>query len=302
MAPDQNPLINIDFQPVGDVANNLINKISSVVGWVATHDTPRRHAVNTYIAEIENSDLDPLIKAARISSAKRDIKQYINQHKIVFAATQLLSQNSHPDNLSDDWINMFMDRARLISDAEMQTIWSRILAQESDYPGTCPLQLLHILSVLPKELANKFLILCGFTYSLSSLDTPSSNSEESLMIDLSHSDYYRTYGLTFDDFKNLHTIGLLFIADNGILATFSQEPGEPDTFHYEICIANCPTFNLEISANNSLRVGDARLTYCGQALAKILTPTTPPDFAAFCFNIWNSSDKNYSISWINAPE
>lgn len=302
MAPDQNPLINIDLQPAADVVNNLINKISSAVGWVVTHDTPNKHAVNTYIAEIEKSDLDPLIKAAKISSAKRDIKQYTNQHKIVCGAAPLLSQNSHPEDLSDDWINMFMDRARLVSNEKMQTIWSRILAQESNSPGTCPLQLLHILSILSKQLANKFLILCGFTFSLSSRDTHSSIPEESLMIDFDNLDYYRTYGLTFEDFQDLQSIGLLSISDSGITTTFSPSAGDPDILHYEISIANRPTFNLEIAVNNSLNTGAVLLTYCGQALAKILTPTTPPDFAAFCFNIWNSSDKNYSISWINAPE
>ena len=30
----------IDLQPLADVANNLIDKLGSAVGWIATHDTP----------------------------------------------------------------------------------------------------------------------------------------------------------------------------------------------------------------------------------------------------------------------
>lgn len=56
---------------LGGVITALLDKLSHAVGWYANHDTPNRVAINTYIAEIQNSNIDPLIKAARISNAKR---------------------------------------------------------------------------------------------------------------------------------------------------------------------------------------------------------------------------------------
>lgn len=60
----------ISFDGFSDVANNLINKISSVVWWVATRESCSKIAVDTYIKDIQNSDFDPLTKAALISKEK----------------------------------------------------------------------------------------------------------------------------------------------------------------------------------------------------------------------------------------
>ena len=61
----------ISFDGAADVLNNLINRIADATGWIATRSTPTREAVNTYIKEIQESDYDPLTKAALISNAKK---------------------------------------------------------------------------------------------------------------------------------------------------------------------------------------------------------------------------------------
>ena len=63
------------YEIIGKVAEKLIDKISSAIGWVFTHDTPMREATSIYIEEIKKSDLSPLQKAAYISRAKKDIKE-----------------------------------------------------------------------------------------------------------------------------------------------------------------------------------------------------------------------------------
>ena len=64
----------ISFEGAADVINNLVDKLSSAVGWIATHSTPKREALSTYIAEVQTMDIDPLEKAALISNAKRSIE------------------------------------------------------------------------------------------------------------------------------------------------------------------------------------------------------------------------------------
>lgn len=61
----------VSFDGAADIINNLINKISDATGWIATHSTPRREAINTYIQEIQDSNYDPTTKAALISNAKK---------------------------------------------------------------------------------------------------------------------------------------------------------------------------------------------------------------------------------------
>lgn len=43
----------IDTKPLADVANNLIDKVSSAVGWYATRETLESIAVNTLINDIQ---------------------------------------------------------------------------------------------------------------------------------------------------------------------------------------------------------------------------------------------------------
>ena len=68
---------------LGGVVTALLDKLEHAVGWCANHDTPSRTAVDTYIAEIQNSDKDPLLKAALISNSKKIIREYCNQENIV---------------------------------------------------------------------------------------------------------------------------------------------------------------------------------------------------------------------------
>ena len=42
----------IDCSGISDVANNLIDKLTSVAGWIASRKTPAKIAVNTYIEDI----------------------------------------------------------------------------------------------------------------------------------------------------------------------------------------------------------------------------------------------------------
>lgn len=48
---------------LGGVITALLDKLSHAVGWCANHDTPNRVAINTYIAEIQNSNIDPLVES-----------------------------------------------------------------------------------------------------------------------------------------------------------------------------------------------------------------------------------------------
>ena len=91
--------ITISFDGLAEVANNVLNKLSDAVGWVANHDTPRRIATSTYIQEIQNGNYDPLVKAALISNAKKSIKEYCNQTNVVGIALQSIKPTAKPNDV-----------------------------------------------------------------------------------------------------------------------------------------------------------------------------------------------------------
>lgn len=146
----------INFDGLSDVANNLIDKISAAAGWLVTRETPGKIAVNTYIKDIQESNLDPISKAVLITNAKKTIKEYSNQLQIIQKAIPLLNEESDPNNLDEDWLNEFMDKARLVSDEEFQIVWAKILAGEVDKKNSFSIRTLNKVKSMSKKEAETF--------------------------------------------------------------------------------------------------------------------------------------------------
>lgn len=87
----------ISFDGASDVMNNLINKLSDGIGWIATHDTPMRIAVDTYIQDIQNSNFDPVTKAVLISNARKTIKEHRNKCSITNVACLSMLPTATPE-------------------------------------------------------------------------------------------------------------------------------------------------------------------------------------------------------------
>ena len=148
------------------VLNNLIDKLAAGVSWFATRETPNKIAVETYIDEIKKRDLDPISKAALISNARKIIKEYCNQNDIVNIAIQSLRNTAKPEDVENDWLSRFMDKARLVSSKEFQLIWGKILARECNEPGSIPMALMYTLEKMDREDAESFTALCRIAVQL----------------------------------------------------------------------------------------------------------------------------------------
>jgi len=186
---------------LGGVVTALLDKLEHAVGWCANHDTPSRTAVNTYIEEIQNSDKDPLVKAALISNSKKIIKEYCNQEDIVAIAIQSVKSDAKPENIDDDWLAQFMDKARLVSKKEFQLIWGKILANECNHPGCIPRVLLEILSRMDTLDAEVFSFLCSTTIALEDDCAP--------VIIYNKLEDYNFPKMTFDQLLDLEALGLI---------------------------------------------------------------------------------------------
>lgn len=160
MAKDKYSLVTID----GDVAKKLIEKLSDAAGWVATHDTPNRIAVKTYIEEIQNSNYSPVEKAALISNAKKIIKEYSNQNDVLKLALESMDSNADPYNVDDDWLATYMDKVKMISDLDFQLMWSKILVGEIESPGSFSIRTLENLKRMSKRDAETLLKLAAVSF------------------------------------------------------------------------------------------------------------------------------------------
>lgn len=191
------------------VAGKLLDKISSAAAWCVTHDTPQKISIEVMIEEIKKSNLSILEKAAYISNANKILKEYINQHDIVKEGIKYLSDKAEPEKVDDDWIALFMDKARLISDKEFQKIWGKILAEECNHPGQLSKQLLHIVSMMDRNDALTFTNICRFSIIFDCDDEDTRKYKYPLVLISKIKDYYSQYGISLDSLRNIESYGLI---------------------------------------------------------------------------------------------
>ena len=126
----------VDLGSLSNPVNTLIEKVSNGIGWIANRKTYKKLALDSFISDIEKSNLDPVEKAVLISYAPKVLKEAKNQESILDIAIEHLKSDAHPEKIDDDWLSQFMDKARLVSNEEFQIIWGRILADECNEVGS----------------------------------------------------------------------------------------------------------------------------------------------------------------------
>ena len=268
----------ISFEGSADVANNLIDKISNAVGWVVTHDTAKKIAIDTYIKDIQSGDYDPITKAALISQAKKTIKEYSNQYDIVSKALNLLVPSASPEDIDSDWLLQFMDKIRLVSEPEFQIIWAKILAEECNSPGTIPKALLHILEQMDKDSAKSFMRVASLSVNYIDSDRPGCCP---IILRDEHKSYYDSMGVTLDDLIELQSLGLIIMADG--LTRYSKIFDDSVVIHYH---------DKEYKVAKKLTVGEVVYTRIGEALCNAVHPEKVDGFFdEICVPLWEKSDK-----------
>ena len=185
-------------------AGTLIKKISNAVGIIfEPHHITRVAEAKAEAAkieaqsEIEITDLHR--RAARRWIGEEAQRQY-NMESIAAKALPQLNDNANPSSVEDDWIVNFFDKSRIVSDNEMQELWSRVLAGEAITPGTYSRRTVNCLSDLDKAEADLFTKLCGFVWMIGGF-VP-------LVFDVT-AEIYNKHGIHFGTLQHLDSIGLV---------------------------------------------------------------------------------------------
>lgn len=251
-----------------DIAAELLSKLNCGLGFLPGFGSRRQdeeEAIRYLIEEIkEETDTPPLLKAARISNARKILKAYLNQNAIIELAIEQLSKSNHAELVDDDWLSRFMDAAQHVSSKEVQLIWAALLARECNSPGTIPKTLLHTLSFIPPSLAKKFEEIC-------SCNINPHNPE--VIIDYKNPQARFHFG--FDDLKELERHGLIFFGD---ALPFSERAAK-----LLICKDNNDGYVAEPlkAAEKNINIGYVLLTEDGKQLCSILSIRTPDFFDAY---------------------
>lgn len=192
--------------PVGDVsrvANTFIEKVSSAIGAVCQPWHIRRvaHAQADAAVLLANADViaDDIRARAERRRREEDLIWQRNIESVAEGAIPLLESSGHPENIDSDWVANFFDKVRIVSDAEMQKVWTAVLAGEANAPGAFSRQTINTLANMEKDDAVQFMALCRCGWMIGDF-VP-------VVFETSHSAYTQI-GLSFVVIAHLASLGL----------------------------------------------------------------------------------------------
>lgn len=271
-----NSLIN--FGDMSKPANTLIEKVSDAVGGVFKpwhmRSIAKAEADVDLIKALSKIEITDLEQRAIQRFMHEEAKKQNNIESITSRSLPQLNESAKPEEIDEDWITNFMDKCRLVSDDEMQSIWARILAGEANEPGKFSKRTVNFMESLNKQDALFFTKLCAFNCILSDI--------EPFIYDYTD-EIYTDNGVYFDTLNHLDTIGLISLTGIGVY----QKQELPQTV---AVVYDNTTYTLKFpkEKDNILQTGKVMLTNIGRELASICAPETVTGFDEYIIEKWKT--------------
>lgn len=196
-----------------------------------------------------------------------EINKQLNIYGIVDKVVKILEDNRNngldsiekPDN---DWINIYKEKAKLISDEEMQELWARILYGEFEKPGTYSLRTLEFLSMVNKSEAKLISKVISYSFYVPRHRFLIGHDKELV----------NNYGLTYEEILLLDELGIFNSSDN-LNITFAGAGLEREDECYLINNAT-ESITLNIKSFTKLgmelsQLGSYKYLYSDEQLKKI---------------------------------
>ena len=204
----------------------LVNRVADAVGGVAAPWQIRRVARAQADGKIIIASADAEVTELQWRAGQRlleeEARKQANMESILEKALPHVDEESaSPGDIEKDWLTNFFEKARLISDSEVQEIWSRILAGEANAPGSFSRKTINTLEDLSKDDVLLFLTICEFVWNLDGQTVPMLAQPPS---ETNEVDMYTGSGLNFIKLHYLEDLGLLRLNDmtNFILSGRSE--------------------------------------------------------------------------------
>ena len=269
-----NSLINLGN--LSKPADTLVKKVSDAVGGLfAPYQVKRMAKAEAEAAMIKaqsETEITDLHRRAVHRWIEEEAQRQKNMEDITAKALPQLDEMAAPDSVENDWLVNFFDKSRIVSDNEMQELWSRVLAGEANAPGTYSKRTVNFLSDLDKGDAELFTKLCGFGWMIGDF-VP-------LVFDV-QAEIYNKHGINFSSLSHLESIGL--VQSNRITGIgWHDLPKRFAVLYYGKPLA----LEMPNDADNVLEVGVVLLTKIGQELAPICGSRPVEGFRDYVMDQW----------------
>lgn len=255
-------------------ANTLINRLANGFGIVVakplgTIAQAKADAKAALIKTESAADVATLEGRAAIRVAHEQVREQKNLEAIVTkAAHGKLDDNATPENIDDDWLGLFVNKAKHVSKEYMQDWWARILEGEAQTPGSFSPKTLEIVSLLSQRDAEMFRDVCSFVVTDSDHTGP-------LVFDPGVS-VYKDNGVDFDVLQHLASLDLVSVTVTGVMSLFEEKGQEVKMEgHGFSLVGKLP------EDENRLIVGMVLFTQFGLELSRICEPKIVAEFPSY---------------------
>lgn len=237
------------------------------------------------LAKIElNEEIEQ--RALKRFIAEETIKQQ-NVENIIEKALPELNEDAKPENIKNDWLLRFIEESKLVSDEEMQSLWSKILAGEANKPGAFSKRTIGFVSNLDKSDAELFTNLCGFCI-----------NKEFLCIYNPYTRIHGETGITPESLFYLASMGLVIFGRDMSFSEVISKEKTPFLEYFGTLIQIQTQYDSETEF--TLWTGRAKLTKIGKELAPICGAVKLPKFLNYCLGQWR--ELGYKVSFSDKTE
>jgi hypothetical protein len=275
--PEGGSLVNLG--ELSKPATVLIEKISDAIGGIAKPWQIKRIAN----AESEAAKIKALARMEVTAIEDRAIARMIRQEgmrqqnieDIAASAIPHLANDAKPEEIADDWLTQFFEKSRLVSDQEMQQIWSKILAAEANKANSFRKKTINLVSTLEKSDANLFTKLCSFVWMFYTPEVV----------------YFYTEEFPDFDFKKYVT-DLLHLEDIGLIKFETQSEfifklfGKSLVSHY---YGTKILIDSGVEQGGVVKRGNVSLTQAGRELFRISGSTPNVQYVEAVLRYWQSA-------------
>ncbi|QYM72676.1 DUF2806 domain-containing protein [Pseudochrobactrum sp. Wa41.01b-1] len=249
----------VNFGGLAKPAVVLIEKVSDAVGGIAkpwqTKRVARAEAEAEKIAALAKIEISELQQRALQRMVREEAIKQENIEKITEGAASALNDDAKPEELSNDWLFHFFEKAKIVSDEEMQSLWSKLLAQEANEPNSCARKTVEVMAGLDRKDAQLFTQLCSYVWQVGELEA---------IVKVDAVKPNGNLDVMFSDLVHLQSLGLI-----------SFEPIGGYAYHLTGKYINLLYYgrpvlmSFQSENGNKLERGNVGLTRAGRELARI---------------------------------
>jgi len=240
--------------------SKLIDAVSSHVGIrhepariIKTAKTEAKAAIIRTKANAKVKDIEWRVNNRLLH---REFRRQKNIESITMGSLPHLPEQVSEEQPNENWVCEFFNSCQDVGDAEMQILWSKILAGEISNPGKYSMRTLNLLKTLTEAEVHLFTKFCKFVWSNRGVHIYTNRTDEYLK---------QLYGFTFDDMIYLDAIGLINHQQSVVI---SLDPNESIILTYYDRMYKFTRFTPE--ANYIVRIVNITpLTRIGVELAPI---------------------------------